>query len=48
MEDKKKLLKLYKKKIKNLKLHNKFISIDDKPKISDAEYDKLKKEIIIA
>ena len=36
----------YKKKINLLKKHNKYYYIDDKPKISDHEYDKLKKEIL--
>ena len=37
---------IFKKKINLLKKHNKFYFNDDKPIISDAEYDNLKKEII--
>ena len=39
-------LNLYKKKINLLKKHNKLYFNKDKPQISDAEYDSLKKEII--
>jgi DNA ligase (NAD+) len=39
-------LNLYKKKINLLKKHNKLYFNQDKPQISDAEYDSLKKEII--
>ena len=46
-ENKNNVLKIYKQKIKNLKKHNKYYFIDDDPKISDDEYDKIKKEIII-
>ena len=40
------ILKEYLKKIKLLKSHNKSYFIDDSPKVSDASYDKLKKQIL--
>ena len=46
MNKKNNVLKIYKQKIKNLKKHNKYYFIDDDPKISDDEYDKIKREII--
>ncbi len=39
-------IKIYKNKINLLKKHNKLYFNDDKPIISDSEYDNLKKEII--
>ena len=36
----------YKKKILELKKHNKFYYNDNSPKVSDAEYDAIKKEIL--
>ncbi len=44
MNDRSKISDQYKKKLKNLKKHNKFYFTEDKPKISDLEYDNLKKE----
>ena len=44
MKNKKEIIKLFKKKIKYLKRHNKLYFTDDKPEISDSEYDKIKKE----
>ncbi len=44
MNDRSKISNQYKKKLKNLKKHNKFYFTEDKPKISDLEYDNLKKE----
>ena len=41
-----KIINQFKQKIKILKKHNKYYFEDDNPKISDAEYDSLKKEII--
>ena len=41
------LLKDYKKKISEIKKHNSFYFNQDNPKISDKEYDDLKKEIIL-
>ena len=46
MKDKKKVIQLYSQKIKALKEHNKYYFINDKPKISDAEYDELKNEVL--
>ena len=46
MNKKNNVLKIYKQKIKNLKKHNKYYFIDDDPKISDDEYDKIRREII--
>ena len=40
------ILKIYKDKIKELKKHNFLYFNKDNPKISDAEYDKLKEELI--
>ena len=40
------ITKQYKKKVKELKLHNKLYFEKDSPKISDSKYDKLKTEII--
>ncbi len=47
MKEKDKIIKTFKKKVVELKLHNKYYFLEDNPKISDAEYDKLKKEIIL-
>ncbi len=46
MNSKKKLNSEYKKKIQELKNHNKYYFELDKPKISDAKYDELKKEVL--
>ena len=40
------LKKEYQKKIKDINQYNKFYFDKNKPKISDANYDKLKKEIL--
>ncbi len=47
MEERSEIIEKYKKKIESLKKHNNFYYIKDKPKISDSDYDNLKKEIII-
>ena len=44
---KEKIINQFKQKIKILKKHNKNYFEDDNPKISDADYDSLKKEIIL-
>jgi|TARA_B110000211_G_C14090997_1_gene559071 DNA ligase (NAD+) len=41
------IIKEYKKKIQKFKEHNKLYYIKDLPKISDAEFDKFKKEILL-
>ena len=46
MVSKSKIIDIYKKKINLLKKHNKLYFENDNPKISDAEYDILKKDII--
>ena len=46
MENKKKIFNQYKKKINELKKHNEAYFNKDNPKISDAEYDKLKLNIL--
>ena len=46
MEKKNLLIKKFQKKINDLKKHNNFYYNFDNPKISDAEFDKLKNEII--
>ncbi len=46
MEDKVKIINNFKKKINSLKKYNEYYFKYDNPKISDADYDKLKKEII--
>jgi DNA ligase (NAD+) len=46
MKNNSQLIKQYKDKIKEIRKHNHLYYNFDKPKISDAEYDKLKKEII--
>ena len=46
MATKSNLIKEFKKKIEELKRHNKFYFEDDNPKISDSEYDKFKRELI--
>jgi len=46
MKNKKEIIKLFYKKLENLKRHNKFYFTDDSPKITDSEYDKLKIEIL--
>ena len=40
------IIKIYKEKINQIKKHNKLYFNDDNPKITDSEYDDLKKEII--
>ena len=44
--EKKDIIKKYNQKIKILKKHNKLYFSNDKPQISDSEYDKIKKEIL--
>ena len=46
MNSSKSIKKVYSQKIKELKRHNEFYFVKSNPKISDSEYDKLKKEII--
>ena len=46
MFSKTEITKIYKKKVKELKKHNKFYHTEDKPIISDSEFDQLKKEIL--
>ncbi len=41
-----KIINVFKKKIKNLRKHNQLYYSKDKPQISDAEYDKLKKDLL--
>ena len=45
MKEKSEIIKNYKEKIKQLKKHNKLYFNDDNPKITDSEYDILKREI---
>ncbi len=45
MNEKNEIIKIYKQKISTLKEHNKLYFSRDKPKISDAQYDDLKKKI---
>ena len=47
MKEKKDIIKKFSQKVSELKKHNNFYFNLDKPKISDAEYDQLKKEISI-
>ena len=46
MKNKEKIIKDFKKKLDILKAHNKSYFEEDNPKISDHEYDKIKKDII--
>ena len=46
MKHRKIILNEYQNKIKLLKIYNKSYFVNDSPKVSDADYDKLKKEII--
>ena len=46
MEENKKIIKTYKEKIRFIKKHNKHYYSEDKPRITDAEYDNFKKEIL--
>ncbi len=46
MNSKDEIINLYKKKLNLLKKHNKLYFNEDKPKISDSEYDNLKSEIL--
>ena len=45
--DKKEIQKYYKNQLRKLKKHNKSYFQNSKPEISDAEYDELKKEILL-
>ena len=45
MKKDKKIINIFKKKIKDLKKHNQLYYIKDEPQISDAEYDQLKKDL---
>ena len=45
--DKKKIYKIYKKKIKEINFYNKFYYEKSDPKIDDLKYDEIKKEILI-
>ena len=45
MNEKNEIIKKYKLKVKNLKIHNSLYYNNDNPEITDAEYDFLKKEI---
>ena len=45
MKEKNEIIKKYKLKVKNLKIHNNLYYNNDNPEITDAEYDFLKKEI---
>ena len=46
MKKNNKIINIYKKKIKNLRKHNQLYYLKDKPIISDAEYDQLKKDLL--
>ena len=46
MNEKNEIIKKYKLKVKNLKIHNNLYYNNDNPEITDAEYDVLKKEIL--
>tara|TARA_Y100000591_G_C21837043_1_gene703182 strand:- start:88 stop:2121 length:2034 start_codon:yes stop_codon:yes gene_type:complete len=46
MSERSKIINDYKKKIENLKRHNHYYYNEDSPKISDQEFDNLKKEVI--
>ena len=46
MKNNKDIIKSYKKKITKIKLYNKQYFSEDNPKISDANYDKLKHEVL--
>ena len=46
MENKNKVTNDFKKRVKEIKKHNNYYFKDDNPKISDAEYDKLKNEVL--
>ena len=45
MKDKTKIIRNFRSKISELKDHNKFYFSNDNPKITDAKYDELKKDI---
>ena len=47
MKDKSKIIKNFRSKVSELKDHNKFYFSDDNPKITDAKYDELKKDIFL-
>jgi len=46
MSNKFKIISTYKKKISEIQRHNKFYFLKDDPKITDAEYDKIKKDLL--
>ena len=47
MQNKSEIINYFKKKLEILKKHNHYYYNKDNPKISDQEYDELKKELII-
>ncbi len=47
MKDKSKIIKNFRSKINELQHHNKYYFTEDNPKITDAKYDELKKEIFL-
>ena len=47
MNERQEIIKEYKLKIKNLKKHNDFYYNNDNPKISDAQFDIIKKEVLV-
>ena len=46
MNEKNEVIKIYKDLVSKLKKHNKHYYVDDSPKITDSEYDLLKKKIM--
>ena len=46
MSEKNEIIKKYKIKVNELKIHNNYYFNEDSPRISDAKYDELKKEIL--
>ena len=44
--EKSKIINQYKKRISELKKHNKKYFSDDKPEVTDAQYDKLKADLL--
>ena len=46
MSEKDEIIKKFRLKVNELKIHNKYYFNEDNPRITDAQYDELKKEVL--